>query len=363
MNLSELKTEDLLKEKERLEKLVSKCSNAQEGLKVTLNSAYGALGNTYFRYFDIRQAEAVTLSGQLAIKWIQRDLNLYLNKMLKTENYDYVVASDTDSAYLRLEKVVIKAFNGREVPVQKIIDFLDSFCEEGLQKEIDRSFQSLFEYTNGYLPRLHMKRETLADSGIWVAKKRYVVNAIDVEGLRYEKPKVKATGLEVVKSSTPPFVKEYLYEALRIMLQENEKSLQSFFIKVKDIYHKATVDDISFPMTVNGLEKYSDSEKIYSKGCPINARAALLYNHYVKKYKLTKKYPIISGKEKIRYVYLKTPNIIGEDVIGYLENLPVEFGLDKYIDFDTQFDKMFRKPIEDIAKCIGWSLEKKNSLF
>lgn len=361
MDLSQVKTEDLLKEKERLEKLVSKCSNTQEGLKVTLNSAYGALGNSYFRYFDIRQAEAVTLSGQLAIKWIQKDLNLYLNKLLDTD-VDYVIASDTDSAYLTLENVVVKAFNGKEVPVTKVIEFLNHFCEDGLQKQIDKSFHRLFEYTNGYLPRLQMKRETLADRGIWVAKKRYVLNAIDIEGVRYETPQVKATGLDVVRSSTPNFVKEYLQEALRIILQEDEKTLQNFIAKFKTIFVKSNVNDIAFPKSVNELDKYATST-IYGKSCPINVRAALLYNHYIKKMNLRSKYPLIDNKEKIKYVYLKLPNLIGEDVIGYIDELPQEFNLHQYIDFDTQFDKIFKKPIQDIAACIGWNLEKKNSLF
>jgi DNA polymerase elongation subunit (family B) len=363
MDLSQLSTEELLEKKKTLEKLVSKYSNTQNGRKVMLNSAYGALGNVYFRYFDVRQAEAVTLSGQLAIKWIQQDLNQYLNKLLGTENQDFVIASDTDSVYLNLEQVVLKTLVGKELPVQKVIDFLDAFCEQGLQKKIEQSFKNLYDYTNGFLPRMEMKRETLADRGIWVAKKRYVVNAIDVEGVRYQEPEVKATGLDVVKSSTPSFVKEYLYEALRILLQEDQKCLQDFVKNFKKIYNDAEVNDIAFPKTVNGLDKYSDSKTIYAKSCPINTRASLLYNHYIKKLDLSAKYQKIEEKEKIRYVYLKTPNTIGEDVIGFIDQLPIEFNLHKYIDYDTQFDKMFRKPIEDIANCIGWSLENKKSLF
>lgn len=281
----------------------------------------------------------------------------------KTNNFFANNVLVHNSAYLTLENVVVKAFGNKTIPVDKIIDFLNHFCEEGLQKEIDKSFDRLFQYTNGFLPRLQMKRETLADRGIWVAKKRYVVNAIDIEGVRYQTPQVKATGLDVVKSSTPNFVKEYLKEALRILLQENEKSLQNFVSNFKTIFVKSHVNDIAFPKSVNGLDKYSSPITIYGKGCPINVRAALLYNYYVKKYKLKNKYELIEEKEKIKYVYLKLPNLIGEDVIGYIDELPTEFNLHQYIDFETQFDKIFKKPIEDIAACIGWTLEKKNSLF
>lgn len=364
MDLSKLSDFELESLKTKLENDVSKYSNMQNARKVCLNSAYGALGNQYFRYFDVRQAEAVTLSGQLAIKWVQNDLNQFLNDLLKTDDVDRIIASDTDSAYITLNDVVRKLLQQKpNLDRNSVVDFVNNFCEEGLQKCIDKSFKNLYRYTNGFLPRLEMKRETISDRGIWTAKKHYVVNALDVEGVRYSNPEVKATGLEVVKGSTPALVKTYLKEALRILLQENEASLQKFIKEIKKEFMKASIYDISFPRGVNGMKKYANRDTIYAKSTPMHTRACLLHNHLVKKLNLEKKYKLIEDKEKIRYVYLKEPNHIGENVIGYTDKLPPEFGLDKYVDYERQFDKIFLKPIEDIATVVGWSLEKKNSLF
>jgi DNA polymerase elongation subunit (family B) len=362
-NYSKLSTDALLEKKKNLERLVSKYSNMQNGKKVQLNSAYGALGNAYFRYFDVRLAEAVTLSGQLAIKWVQRDLNLYLNKLLNASDKDFIVASDTDSAYITLNEVVNKTFDNQIIDQEKIVEFIDVFCVEGLQKVINNSFNSLYEYTNGFLPRLEMKRECIANTGIWIAKKRYVISALDVEGIRYSAPVIKATGLDVVKSSTPAFIKIYLNEALKILLQGKESDLQKHMKAVKNIFFDADIDNISFPKSVSGVKKYSNRQTIYTKSTPINSRAAILYNYLITKHGLQSKYEPITEGEKIKYVYLKEPNPIGENVIGYIDKLPDEFGLLKYVDYDLQFNKIFKKPIEDIATIIGWSLEKKSTLF
>ena len=342
----------------KLQKDISKFNNIQMARKIQLNSAYGAIGNQYFRYYNLANAEAITLSGQVSIRWIEQRMNDYLNKILKTEGEDYVIASDTDSIYLHLGPLVQTVFKGREASNEKIVSFLDKVCELELEKYISSSYQALANYVNAYEQKMFMKRETIANKGIWTAKKRYILNAWDIEGVRFKEPKLKIMGIEAVKSSTPGACRDKIKECLKVIMNEGEEEAQQFISNFKEQFTELPVEDISFPRGCNGINKWANQSSIYGKGTPIHVRGALLYNFYNKKNKLTHKYPLIQDGEKIKFVYLKTPNKINENVISYLSTFPKEFGLDKQVDYDLQFSKSFLDPIKVIMDTIGWKPEK-----
>ena len=143
---------------------ISRCNNIQITKKIALNSAYGAINNQYFRYFDVRIAEAITLGGQLSIRWVERDVNKFMNKLLNTDNVNYVVASDTDSIYLKLDKLVEKVCKDKSP--QQITDFINKTAEDKIQKVIDDSFNNLAKYVNAYQQKMIMKREAIANKAI-----------------------------------------------------------------------------------------------------------------------------------------------------------------------------------------------------
>jgi len=339
---------------------VSRYDNLQLAKKVSLNSAYGALGSKYFRFYDLRMALAVTLAGQLSIRWIEGELNRYLNKLLKTEE-DYVIAADTDSIYLRLGPLVNKVYSDK-TDVNQVISFMDRVCEDKIQPYIDESYQELASYVHAFNQKMQMKREALADKGIWTAKKRYILNIYNNEGVQYKEPKMKVMGLEMIKSSTPAAIREKMRESIKIMMQGTEEDIHAFIADFKETFKQLPPEDISFPRGMNGLKEYSDSVSLYKKGTPIHVKGAILYNARLKALKLEKKYPLIQEGEKIKFTYLKMPNPIKDTVISYPSRLPQEFGLHEFIDYDVQFNKAFLDPIKVVLDCMNWSTEKINTL-
>ena len=332
--------------------------------KVQLNSLYGAIGNQFFRFYKLENAEAITLSGQVSIRWIENKLNLYLNSLLKTKDFDYVIASDTDSIYLNLGPLVNKMFSDMDTSRDKIVTFLDKVSKTKLEPYILSSYQELADYVNAYEQRMQMKRENIADRGIWLAKKRYFLNVWDSEGVRYNKPKLKMMGIEAIKSSTPKFCRQRIKEAYSIFVNGTEQELINFIEQTKKEFFVLPPEEVSFPRGISDMVKYRDPKGIYKKdvSVPINARAALLYNHYIKQKNLTNKYPLINNGEKIKYCYLKLPNPIKENVIAFVQRFPTELGLNDYVDYATQFDKTFLQPLRPILDIIGWSEKETNTL-
>jgi len=348
-----------------IEKRIARYNNLQLAKKVSLNSAYGALGSQYFRFYDLRMALGVTTAGQLSIRWIEAKLNEYMNKLLNTNDVDYVIASDTDSIYLKLGPLVNKVYggNGEAVPPKtKVIDFMDRVCKQKIEPYISDSYQELATYVNAWAQKMQMKREALADKGIWTAKKRYIMNVYDNEGVRYNEPSLKVMGLEMIKSSTPAAVREKMKESIKIMISGTEDDMHRFIGEFKEYFSKLPPEDISFPRGINGLAKYADSLQLYKLGTPIHVKGAILYNHHLQQMGLTKKYPMIQEGEKIKFSYLKMPNPFKDTVISYPARLPKEFDISRYIDYDTQFEKTFLEPIKVILDCMGWSTEKVSSL-
>ena len=341
-----------------LTKEIARCNNIQMAKKISLNSAYGAIGNQYFRYYKLANAEAITLSGQVSIRWIENRMNNYLNKILKTEGEDYVIASDTDSIYLNLGPLVEVIYKGREKTNESVVSFLNKICEMELEKYITSSYETLAKYVNAYDQKMFMKRENIADRGIWTAKKRYILNVWDSEGVRYEEPKLKMMGIEAVKSSTPAPCRTMIKDGLKLMMNGTEEDVIHFIDDCRAKFKTLPPEEIAFPRTASNVLKYKSVADIYMKGTPIHIRGALLFNHYVKQHKLDNKYSLIGNGEKVKFLYLKKPNIIRENVISFIQDFPTEIGLDKYIDYDLQFEKSFVEPLKAILDAIGWNVEK-----
>ena len=339
---------------------LSQYYNLQVNFKIALNSAYGALGNQWFRFYDVRNAEAVSVAGQLSIRWAEKAVNKYMNKILETEDVDYVLASDTDSLYVTLDSLVEKV--GLK-DTQKIIKFMDSVCEGKLQNVIDKCYNEMAEYVNAFQQKMVMKREVLADVGIWVAKKHYVLNVHNSEGVQYEEPKLKIMGIEAVKSSTPEPCRNALKKAFKLIMNGTEQDVIDFIEEFKGKFQKLPAEDVFFPRSVKGLAKYSDAATIYRKSTPIHVKGSLIYNKLLQTKRLTRKYPKIQEGEKIKYAYLTEPNPTGDSVIAVLNTLPKEFGLHEYINYELQFEKSFLNPIKGILGTIGWNYEKGNDLM
>ena len=342
----------------KLVKDIATFNNIQMARKIQLNSAYGAIGNEYFRYYKLENAEAITLSGQVSIRWIEDRMNNYLNKILKTKDEDYVIAVDTDSIYLHLGPLVEIIYKEREKTTEDVVGFLNKICEMEFEKYISSSYEALASYVNAYEQKMFMKRENIADRGIWTAKKRYILNVWDSEGVRYAEPKLKMMGIEAVKSSTPAPCRQMIKDVLKLIMTKTEDDVIDFIENCRTKFRSLPPEEISFPRTVSNVKKYKSVNAIYEKGTPIHARGALLFNHYVKKNKLTQKYSLINNGEKIKFCYLKRPNPIQENVISFIQQFPEELNLDKYIDYDLQFEKSFVEPLKAILDAIGWNVEK-----
>ena len=335
---------------------ISKFNNIQMAKKISLNSAYGAIGNVWFRYYNILVAEAITTSGQLAIRFIEHSLNKYLNKILNTRGEDYIIASDTDSVYITFDKLVSKVFVS-DTDNKKIVEFLDTVAKEKIEPFIDKSYQELAEYVNAYEQKMQMKREVIADKGIWVAKKRYILNTHDVEGVRYKEPKLKIMGVEAVKSSTPAPCREKIKQALTIIMNEDSKVLNSFIQDFRKEFMQLQPDVVAYPRSVNGLNKWTESHNLFKKGAPIHCKGAILYNHLLKEKKLQGKYPFIQEGDKIKFLHMKIPNTYQSTSISFMTKLPKELNLHSIVDYDMQFEKSFIEPLKFITGIIQWQID------
>lgn len=339
---------------------ISRYTNFQMARKIQLNSLFGAWANYYFRYFDDRIAEGITITGQYIIRTVGEALDAYLNKVVGTKDFKYSFYSDTDSCYITLDPLVKKFYGDKSK--DEILKILDKICEEKITAVINKACGELADYTNAFERKIIFKREAIADRGIWVAKKRYALNVYNNEGVSYAEPKLKVMGLEIVRSSTPEAIRNVLKDAVKVAITKDEAALQNFILEAKKEFLKLPPEEIAFPRGVNGMFKYQDSSNIYAKGCPMHVRGALLYNYYLKEYGITNKYELIGEGDKIKFLYLKTPNTFKENCIGFIGKIPTEFLLTNYIDYDTMWEKAFIEPLNGIIEGMGWSTSPQATL-
>jgi DNA polymerase elongation subunit (family B) len=335
---------------------ISRYNNIQMAKKISLNSAYGAIGNNWFRYFDLLVATAITTSGQLSIRWIEKALNVYLNKLLDTKEIDYIIASDTDSAYVSFDELINKVFNEGE-ETSKIVTFLDTIAKEKLEPFINRQYKILAKEMNAYDQKMVMSREVIAERAIFTAKKRYVLNCWDIEGVRYKEPKLKIMGIEAVKSSTPAPCREKLKEALKIIMNGDEKMLNTFIQEFREEFMTLSPEEIAFPRSCNGIQKFTGESSLFASGAPMHVKGALLYNHLIKKHKLEHKYPLIQEGDKIRFLNMKQPNIYQASAFSFITSFPIGLALMEKIDLDAQFERSFVAPIRFITDKMNWLID------
>ena len=339
----------------QLDKEIVTLENKQLAIKILLNSLYGALGNKHFHYFDIRLAEGVTLSGQLAIQWAEKAMNAAMNKLLNTEK-DYVVAIDTDSLYVNFGPLVKKLS-----PTNPVF-FLDKICKEHFEPVLQKSYEKLFQNMNAHKNRMVMAREGISDSGIWTAKKRYILNVHNNEGIQYKEPKLKIMGIEAIKSSTPEVVRDKFKKAFNLIISGSQQETQKFIQDFRNEFKTLSPEQVAFPRRVSNITDWYDHKTIYKKSCPIHVRGSLLFNKHLKFNKLQNKYELITNGNRIKFCYLKLPNPIKENVISFQEALPKELKLHKYVDYDLQFEKTFIEPLNLILHSIGWTAEEQTTL-
>ena len=339
---------------------ISSLNSRQMAAKILMNSLYGAMGNIHFRYYDIRIAEGITMTGQFLIRSVANKLNTFVNKECKTKDVEYSFYADTDSTYITLGELVKRNMQGKTN--EEIVDVLDKYCNKQIEPAINEACDSISEYLNVFQRKIKFKREIIADRGIWIAKKRYAVNVYNSEGVTYNPPKLKVLGMEIVRSSTPAPVRKALKEAVSIALTKDEATLRAFVADLEKTWHSLNPEDIAFPRGVNGIKEYSDPSSVFRKGTPIHVRGALIYNHLVKSKNLEKKYQLIQEGDKIKFLYLREPNILGTHAITFTGEIPPEFKLQGYVDYDKMFEKSFLEPLNSLLSCIGWQVRETASL-
>jgi len=359
---SSLSNEELLALYEKKTKEVFKWSNYQMARKIQINSLYGALGNQYFRHYRLDNAEAITLTGQVAIRWIERKVNDYLNKALGTTDTDYVIASDTDSIYLNLGSLVSRVFGDTTNDRERVVDVLNKFCEDKVVPFIDKSYKELSDYLNSYEDTLVMKRECIAEKGIWTAKKRYILNVWDNEGVRYKEPQLKMMGIEAIKSSTPAPCRQYITDCMKILMRGTESQLIDYIEEKRQEFNQLEPEVIAFPKTANNISKFTDSTTLFRKSTPQHIRGCIMFNHLIKERGLDKRYNIIQDGEKIKYVLMKTPNPTGENVLSFISEYPRDLNLTTFLDYEMMYRKSFIDPLQSILDVVGWKTEKVSTL-
>ncbi len=351
--------EDLKLQIKDLEDEVERLSASEQAIKIVLNGGYGAIGSAAFRWYDETIAEGITSTGQVAIRYITNKINEFINIHSGTTGVDYVVSSDTDSAYASVDSIVKKRWPNISDPA-KITDLVDDFATNEIGPYIDNCYLELSKYMNCDINLLDMKREAIADTFIIRAKKNYLMKIYDNEGIRFAEPYYKFMGVESVRTSHPGIVRTALEESYKIIMDGNVEDLRSFVSNFRREFMNAPLNRIGSPRGVSDVTKYSTPNHEFKPDVtiPIHVRAAVNYNFLVAKHKLGNKCEYIRNGSKIKFLPLKDPNPIKSHVIGFVDDLPLEFGIHEYVDKEGHFDKVYVKPLESFLIFNGWMLEE-----
>lgn len=352
---------------EALKRVEAKWKNMDKVHKTNLNAAYGVLTNEYFLFYDHANAEAITTSGQMAIRWVERKVNAFINKALGTVGKEYIIAMDTDSIYVNFGPFVDQKLVGRTK--EQVVDFLVRMCgptdeQAPMEKVIDDAYQELADMVNAVEQKMRMKRETIADRGIWCGAKNYILNALDEEGVRFAEPKISMKGIAAVKSSTPPSCRTKLKDAIKLIMQGDMDKVDRFIADFRQEFETLPFWEIAKTSSVSDMYKWVEETSdplfgtvdgvSFKSGCPIQVRAAWNYNLYIRKHRLVE-YPEIYDGDRIKFVYLKLPNALKQNIFGTTGPIPRELDLNKYIDREKQFEKGFLLPMRAILNAIGWT--------
>lgn len=355
--LSPLELEEKRLKIESLKNELAALDAEQQALKILANAGYGSIGNSYFRYFRVENAEAITKTGQFVIRFIEIELNRVLDKFFESTK-DRVIISDTDSVVLELSDLFTKSTIS--MSRDERIDILDLFAKQTLQPIIGRIINTIVTTLNAFPDVLSMKREIIADKTIVQSKKHYIMNVFDNKGVRYKTAKKKIIGMEAVRSSTPSWCKDRIKQALDIMFVSNNKECLQFIDQCQtDYWQELNLSIISFPRGLPDLELYTEQQK----SLPIHVAAALAFNRFIRDTGLTKKYTPIRSGEKIKFCYLLNPNPFKSHVIGWNTTAaPKELNLEMYIDRQHNFYVGFLKPIQTLMEIVGWSTSRCESV-
>lgn len=339
---------------------ITQLNNLQLAVKILINSCFGASANPHFRYFRQAIAEGITTTGQLAIQWGAKALNNTLNQINKTKDVDYVILIDTDSIVISLETLVENMCQGKTT--EQKIAYIEKTCNQFFQQKMENAFEQLADYTNAYQQKIVSKTENIIDVMLAVSKKRYVMSVHNSEGVQYKEPQLKIMGLQMVKSSTPMAIRTKLKQSLDVILRGSQHDVQKFVEQYRGEFNQLSVEQIAFPRGISDVQKYRNDNTIYNKSTPIHVRGALLYNHYLREKNLIQNYKMIHEGDKLRFVYLKTPNPIHEDVIAFIDDIPEEFGLIEFVDYDKMFEKTFLDAMQGILDAVKWSAQVQTTL-
>jgi DNA polymerase elongation subunit (family B) len=367
--MTELEIEEIKNKIAELTSLKNELKNEEQAIKLTMNSIYGAVGNSFFVCFNTEVAEAVTLQGQDMIKFSEKIVNKYFQEHwhLDTELHEklgitsvrkihkpLVIYSDTDSNYVTFQEVVASC-NYPGDPKELIL----KINEYRFKGYLENCFE-IYAKKWGTENRQDFEMETLARNGIFLGKKKYVTNLVYEDGVHIESlTRLKITGVEMVKGGTPPFVRENLnYLTKFIFSKGKDFDIREFVMELKRIKKEFKMQEpqnVSAALSINNYEKFiiNDTTKFeVGKGCPIHVRASGYHNYLLNNSKYKDKYALIRSSDKINFYFVKIKKETDNNVFGFLQgNYPSEFA--PPLDYDEQFTKTILDPINRFIEAMG----------
>jgi len=375
-NLDNLSVEELKQKYKDVEDLVNQYYNQEQSVKRILNSIYGAFGNEYFYFFNIKIAESITLQGQNAILYTEKMVNLYFTDFWYKDKELHekmgievkgqvlkpvVIYIDTDSCYLSFEEAIVKSnWQGTEK------DFILEIYKNRLNDYIKRVLQ---KYADGYVTEnfLDFELESIAKNAIWLAKKKYIQNIVWADPGNHYDPltKIKTKGFEIIQSSTPLFARKRLNDAIKLILGKDNIELSEivqFLKEAKKEFKIANIEDICFNLRMNNYEKYivSDVNTFeFASGCPMTVRSAGYYNFLLNSSKFKNKYQLIGNAEKLKMYETtdKDCNVFAFKAGSY----PYEFA--PPIDYEAQFEKCMIEPLNRVLSATGLKTLDRNLIY
>jgi DNA polymerase elongation subunit (family B) len=346
----------------------------QHTMKIVSNSLYGALGAPGFRFYDIDNAESITLTGRTVIKHAMNKGDEWFTKQTGVDK-DYVIYVDTDSNYFSAKPIIdlMESKFNRDLSRDEKIDITYK-TSQAVEAYINSSWDEFCKhFLNSNKHFLNIKQEYVAEAGFWIAKKRYAQKIISEKGVKISKLtdgkkewKLDVKGMDVVRSNFPSAFRSLMSTILIGILDKTEKlKIDDIIIKFKEEIPKKPLMDIMFPVGVKELKKYqtdsSGTFAAYKTGTPVHVKSALNYNNLLDHFKITTSQKIIDN-EKIKWTYLK-PNRFGLDscaVKGFNDPPEIISFITEHIDYDKVFERALVNKLTDFYSALNWGAVPKN---